>query len=93
MSSIKIVQLTPEELSAYLAQAVKEQFTELKSLFKANEKTELLTRSEIASLLKVDKSTIYNWTRSGVLKSYSIKGRVYFKRSEIESALTELKTK
>lgn len=91
MSTFQIVQVTPEELRLHLSNALKEQFSEMKILFKANEKSELLTRKETASLLKVDKSTLYNWTRSGILKSYSIKGRVYFKRSEIEGALVELK--
>ena len=93
MSSIQIVQVTPEELREHLSQAVKEQIAEMKYFLKANEKPDLLTRSETAKLLKVDKSTLYNWTKSGVLKSYAIKGRVYFKLNEIESALTEIKSR
>ena len=93
MSTIQIVQVTPEELHSHLSKAILSNVAQLKELFAKSEYSELLTRKEVSKLLKVDVSTIYNWTKDGKLKSYGIKGRIYFKRSEIESALTELKTK
>ncbi|WP_228850795.1 helix-turn-helix domain-containing protein [Aegicerativicinus sediminis] len=50
-----------------------------------------LTRHEVTKLLKISLATLHNWTNKGYLKAYQIGGRVYYKHSEIESSLTELK--
>ena len=64
---------------------------EIKNAPPTNE--ELLTRKETAELLKVDISTLWHWSKKGVLKSYGISNRVFYKRSEIMEALTELNNK
>lgn len=51
----------------------------------------LLTRKEVAEMLKCDISTVHNWTKSGKLKAYGVGGRVYYKLSEIEEAMIPLK--
>ena len=53
---------------------------------------ELMTRQEVARLLKIDLSTLHHWTKSGILTKYGIGKRVYYKRSEIENAIVELET-
>ncbi|MFT4646770.1 MAG: excisionase family DNA binding protein [Planctomycetota bacterium] len=53
----------------------------------------ILTRQEVANLLKVDLSTIHNWCKAGKLISYGIGARVYFKRKDIENALVLLNRK
>lgn len=53
-----------------------------------------LTRKEVSDLLKVDLSTVHNWSKKGILKRYQIGGgRVYYKLSDIENSFVELKTK
>jgi hypothetical protein len=42
-------------------------------------------------MLKIDLSSVHNWTKKGILTSYQIGGRVYYKRAEVESAIIELK--
>jgi excisionase family DNA binding protein len=43
----------------------------------------LLSRQETASYLKISLVTLHEWTNQGILKSYKIGGRVYYKQDEI----------
>lgn len=56
-------------------------------------KTVFLTREEVAELLKINISSVFNWTKRGVLTGYQFEGssRVYYKLHEIEEALIKLK--
>jgi excisionase family DNA binding protein len=56
---------------------------DLKKHFQPKESNEYLTRSEVAEMLKINLSTVHNWTKNGKLISYGIGGRVYFKRAEL----------
>lgn len=49
--------------------------------------TELLTVQEVAEMLKVDRSTLWNWQQKQTLVPYGIGARVYYRRSDIEKAL------
>ena len=91
MSNLQLIQVTPVQLEQLIKEVVKEQLEELKKFFSPKEPTELLGRNETAEMLKINVSTLHNWVKKGKLKSYGIEGRVYFKRSEIEQALVELK--
>lgn len=55
------------------------------------EQTKYLTREDVAKLLQINVSSVFNWTKKGTLKSYQLEGRVYYKLAEIESAMVELK--
>ena len=65
----------------------------LKNNFEPKQPTDLLTRNEVAELLKCTLPTVHNWAKTGIITSYGINGRVYFKRSEIENALVCLNKK
>ncbi|WP_299160099.1 helix-turn-helix domain-containing protein [uncultured Eudoraea sp.] len=54
------------------------------------ESIELLTREETAEYLKISLSTLWHWSKKGILPSYGIGNRVYYKRIEIEEALIKL---
>lgn len=69
---------------------LKTELQDLKRNFEPKTPTEFLSRQETAELLKVDISSIHNWTKRGILQSYGISGRVYYKRSEIENAIVKL---
>ena len=49
-----------------------------------------LTVKETAEFFSVSDVTIWQWTKKGLLKSYKIANRKYYKQSEIENALTEM---
>ena len=52
---------------------------------------ELMTTDEVALYFKKHKDTINNWVKHKYLKKYAIGGAVFFKRSEIESAVIPLR--
>jgi hypothetical protein len=90
MESIQFIAITPEELKTEILQGVKNQLDQLKKDFQPKEPTEYLTRNEVAEMLKIDLSSVHNWTKKGKLKPYGIGSRVYYKRVEVEQALIEL---
>nr|WP_321406586.1 helix-turn-helix domain-containing protein [uncultured Carboxylicivirga sp.] len=90
MEQIQFIQTTPEQLKKAIIEGVNEQLTRLERNFQPKEPIELLTRNEVKDLLKVDLSTVHNWTKRGKLKSYGIGNRVYYKRNEIEAELVPL---
>jgi len=69
---------------------IKKELIELKSSFQPKEPTEYMTRKEVASMLKCDPSTVHNWTKKGKLIKYCIGDRTYYKRKEVEAALTSI---
>ncbi|MEG9328554.1 helix-turn-helix domain-containing protein [Salinimicrobium catena] len=63
---------------------------ELKRSFEPKQPEEYLTRQEASDLLKINLSTLWNWTtKKKRLKSYSLCGKVYYRRSEIEKLMSE----
>jgi excisionase family DNA binding protein len=50
-------------------------------------KSVLLSRSEVAALLKITLPTLHEWTKLGWLQSYKIGNRVLYKQQEVEEAL------
>jgi len=89
-STIQLIQITPDELENRIFDRVNAEFLNLKKEFQPKEPTEFLTRNEVKDLLKIDLSTVYNWTKRGKLRAYGIGNRVYYKRSEVEAAIQPL---
>lgn len=54
---------------------------------KPNNDLGLLTRDDVLKIFKINKSTLIRWQREKTLPFIKIGGRVYFKRSEIETML------
>ncbi len=90
MQQVQFIQVTPEQLQNAILEGVKQQLQELKKEFQPKTPDEYLTRNEVKELLKIDLSSVHNWTKKGKLKSYGICHRVYYKRSEVESAIIPL---
>ena len=91
MANIQFIQVTPEQLQDAIIEGVNSKLDDLKKNFEPKTPTEYLTRVEVSKLLKIDLSSVHNWTKKGILTSYQIGGRVYYKRTEIENAIIELK--
>lgn len=90
MQQVQFIQTTPEKLQESILKGIKSQLEKLKEEYQPKEPEEYLSRAEVAKMLKVDISTIHNWSKSGRLKRYGIGNRVYFKRSDIERAIVQL---
>lgn len=88
MSSVtQLCNTSPEEVVSEIIKAFRMEIEELKQYFIPKHPDELLTRDEVSKLLKINISSVHNWTKSGILKRHAIGGRVYYKRSEIEQGL------
>jgi Zn-dependent oligopeptidase len=91
---MKVIQITQLSFEQYQSD-----IKELKSLIKENNQGALkvideevyYSRKYLASKFDVELSTIHNWCKKGYLKPHGIGNRVYFKKSEVDEALTPLK--
>lgn len=66
---------------------INQTINKLNEKFEPKAPSEFLTKTEVKNFFKCDLSTIHNWTVKGKLTPYGIGNRVYYKRSEVESAL------
>jgi len=69
---------------------IKNEIATLRKSFQPKQPNEYLTRLEVSKLLKIDLSSVHNWTKKKILQSYQIGGRVYYKRKEVEDAIIKL---
>lgn len=90
MKQIQLFQMSPEELKEDILSGIKIQIKELKKDFQPKQPDELMTRQQTADMLKVDISTIHNYTKRGILLSYGIGNRIFYKRSEIQEAIIRI---
>lgn len=90
MATIKIIQITPDELRSVVQESVKVELKDIQKKLTPTAPTEYLTRDETSKLLSIDLSTLWSWTKKGKLNSYGIGNRVYYKRVEVEKALVKI---
>ncbi len=88
---VEIENVSVDELVATITNKVLEGLQiRLEQLQQKKHQEQLLTRTETAKYLKVDISTLYNWTKKGKLNAYGIGNRVYYKKNEIDKALIRI---
>jgi hypothetical protein len=81
----KLVIISRDELKELITEAVSKAFDEVnKDTFTDRD---LMTRKETAQFLNVSLVSLNIWSKKGIIQPYAIEGRVFFKKSEIESAL------
>jgi len=93
---IQITQTTPESLSKMIEDCVKkglEHFSPSGKSVEAPYSDELLTREETLAFLKIDSTTLWNWTRKGTVTAYGLGKRRYYKKSELIAELIPLQTR
>ncbi len=88
--TIQFIQISPDQLQEAIVDGVKIELQRLQENFQPKHPDELMTRNEVKDFLKVDLSTVHNWTKKGKLKSYGLGHRIYYKRSEVEKAIIPL---
>lgn len=91
MNRIHLFEITPEELVARVVNELK-QSQQLANPQTISQPEEYLTVKDVADLFHISIATVNNWRREGILVAYQIGGKVFFKRSEIENSLVELKS-
>jgi hypothetical protein len=90
MSTIQLIQVTPDELADLITNGVKSHLEELSSRLNPQStqpQKEFLTRKETAELFKVSLVTIHEWQNSGILKVYKMGNRSFFKYTELLETL------
>ena len=80
----------PERLQSDI-KLIKSELAEIKKNFQPKEPKTYLSAQETADLLKVDKSTLWNWRKRKILIPKGIGNRVLYLRKDIENAIVELK--
>ena len=78
------------ELMTLFQNTLKEEISPIKEEIRKNQSVVLLTREETAKLLKIDQSTLWDWTRKGKLQSYGIASRRYYKKHEVLESIKPL---
>ena len=84
LSPIPIDELVEEIFKAFKNNPLKTEEIKL-------EPSELVPRLQIANELSISTVTLNDWTKKGILQSYNLSGKVYYKRSEIFKALSKNK--
>jgi hypothetical protein len=83
----KLVIISRDELKELIIEAVSKAFDEVNKDTFADK--DLMTRKETAQFLNVSLVSLNIWSKKGIIQPYAIEGRVFFKKSEIESALKQ----
>ena len=81
-----------KDLKELFRQVLKTELEDLITNQKPQNLNEYLTRKEVAQMLKIDLSSVHNWSKRGILKPYKLGNRVYFKLEELQNSFVEFKT-
>lgn len=91
MKKIQFIEITPEQLKREIIEDLKTSLLpELKKEMQPKTPPEYITRVEFIKMFNINPSTERNWRLKGVVKAYSIEGRVYYLRKDIEDLMVEL---
>ncbi len=86
----QLYQITPDELKEFITKGIKEN---LKGL--VNNSTppqeKYLTRKDVSDLLSISLPTLSLWVQKGLIPCYRVSNRVYFKASDIDASLNQIK--
>ncbi|MFV8343617.1 helix-turn-helix domain-containing protein [Flavobacterium sp. XS2P39] len=88
--AIMLHNLAPNDLEELIRKVVDEQLEEFRKNASKQNPDELLTRAEACILLKINMTTLWNWSKKGRIISYGIGNRVYYKRGELMESLVRI---
>lgn len=89
--AVQLIQLSTDELKSIFGEVIKTELDDVKKHLQPKEPNRYLTRQGVAKMLDIDLSSVYNWSKKGVLQPYQISGRVYYKLEEVENSIVQLK--
>jgi len=64
---------------------------EIKAFNDSSENEKFLSAKEVCDLLSISRPTLETWSKEGKLNKLQIKGRTYWRKSEVTASLTTLK--
>jgi excisionase family DNA binding protein len=80
--SILLHCITPNELKQIIKEVIREELFANSNLDIPDENV-FLTREEACAVLRINKTSLWKWTKKGRLISYGIGSRVLYKKSEV----------
>jgi excisionase family DNA binding protein len=89
MQNVILTPLSIEQLQNFINDAVKTGFEQTKT--QEPERTNLLTRKQVCSLLNITLPTLWEWQRNGTITAYKVGTRLRFKENEVMSTLQRVK--
>ena len=90
--SIIIESISADELSNALRLIIMQELSYIQANVNPKNTSEIekpLTQVEACEFLGKSRQTLVKWRKKGIIKSYRLNGRVYFKPSELLKALKE----
>lgn len=94
MHNVVLSPIAPEELIKSISDRVTENILErlrAEPRQEAQSEEGLMTREEVLSYLQISSTTLWRYEKEGRLKSYSVCGKRYYKKPEIEASLIQKK--
>jgi predicted DNA-binding transcriptional regulator AlpA len=76
-----------EIIQKQIQDGIKTHFGNLEDSQSSNTENKYLTRRDVIELLSISYVTLHDWCKKGILNSYRIGNRVYFRSEEISYAL------
>ena len=89
-SAIMLHNFSPMDLEELIRKVVNEQLEVFRKNLSTENPEELLSRAEACGLLKVNLTTLWNWTKKRKIIAYGIGNRVYYKRAELMERLVRI---
>jgi len=83
---IQLIEITPNELANLISESVKTHIQELVNATnkeQPKDENDLLTRKEASEFLKISLVSLHSWMNEGIIKSYKVGNKTYFKKSEL----------
>jgi hypothetical protein len=91
--SILLHYITPDKIKQIIKAVIKEELSEVRKQLEEKDSEVLMTRQETCEFLKIDSSTLWNWTNKGKIACYGIGNRRYYKKEDLLNSLVLLKVK
>ena len=88
---MQLISLTIQDLENLFGQVIKTELEAVKKHLQPKQPNEYLTRKEVSEMLKIDLSSVHNWSKREILIPHQIGNRVYYKLQEVEDAIVKLK--
>lgn len=52
--------------------------------------TKFLNTKDVREMFGISRQTLYNWTKGGLLRAYTISGKIFFKIEDINNSLKDI---
>lgn len=88
MNTINFIGVEPQQLITEIAAKVETSlFAKLQKTLQDNEPKRYFSADQICERFSITKPTIHEWRKRGILKSYKLGARVYYRMDDIENAM------